>query len=210
MGSIRKRKTAYLSGLLVSIKLLDVSQECSKLFIWEPTPEIHRCLRELKRMKKHNMIWHQIYRKHAGTNLAWRKNSFPSIRGVRPKTHVNTNSHHLIIQNRCHIKLQPIDNKNCLEQWPGKERPRGGELAADDRSLCGYHGVNAVCPSYRGFVGDVTPDVIFGEPAVEYVLGDAPEDVIFGVADGVRRGVMYGLIEDFWVTSLDPAITTMG
>lgn len=50
---------------------------------------------------------------------------------------------------------------------PGSERARGGEFAADDCWLDGYHEDNEVLPSYRGFVGDVAPDVFLGDPAAE-------------------------------------------
>jgi len=78
---------------------------------------------------------------------------------------------------------------------PGIERPRGGELAADDCWLDGYHGDMEVYPSRRGcFVGDVAPEVIFGDPAVEYPLGEFPVDVTLGVAVGVNRGLIYVVI----------------
>jgi len=51
-----------------------------------------------------------------------------------------------------------------------------------------------VYPSRRGFVGDVTPEVIIGDPAVEYPLGEFPVDVNLGVAVGVNRGLIYVMI----------------
>ena len=47
-------------------------------------------------------------------------------------------------------------------------------------------------PSYECFVGEVEPDVICGEATVEYPLGDTLVEIIFGVADGVSLGVIYG------------------
>lgn len=82
---------------------------------------------------------------------------------------------------------------------PGIGSPQGGELAAEDCWLDGYHGDIAMCPSKRGFVGEVAPDVNFGDPAVECSLGDPLVDFIFGVAVGVRRGVIRG------VMNFDPA-----
>lgn len=79
---------------------------------------------------------------------------------------------------------------------PGIEPPRGGELAAEDCWLEGYNCGIAVCPSKR-FVGEVAPDVNFGDPAAEYPLGDPLVDVTFGVAVGVRRGAICGAMEKF-------------
>ena len=42
---------------------------------------------------------------------------------------------------------------------PGCERTRGGEFAADDCWLDGYHEDSMARPSYGGFVGDVVPEV---------------------------------------------------
>lgn len=49
-------------------------------------------------------------------------------------------------------------------------------------------------PSRRGFVGDVAPDVIFGDLAVEYPFGELPVDITLGVAVGVNRGLINGMI----------------
>jgi hypothetical protein len=73
---------------------------------------------------------------------------------------------------------------------PGLGRPLGGELAADDCLLEGYHGVMDMYPSIRVFDGEVVPDINFGVAVVDILLGEAEVDIIFGVASGVRRGVM--------------------
>lgn len=65
-----------------------------------------------------------------------------------------------------------------------------------------------VYPSKRGFVGDVAPDVIFGDPAVEYPLGEPPVDVTLGVAVGVKWGLIYGVI--FCPAGFDTASKTEG
>lgn len=75
---------------------------------------------------------------------------------------------------------------------PASWRERGGELAAEDCWLDGYHGDSAIRPSYEGFVGEVEPDVICGVATVEYLLGDTLVEIIFGVAAGVSLGVIYG------------------
>lgn len=45
-------------------------------------------------------------------------------------------------------------------------------------------------PSYRDFVGDVTPEVLWGDTAAEYLLGDPAVELIFGVPVGVSLGVI--------------------
>lgn len=50
---------------------------------------------------------------------------------------------------------------------PGSDRPRGGEFAADDCWLDGYHEERDDRPSYGSFVGEVAPEVLLGDPAAE-------------------------------------------
>lgn len=76
---------------------------------------------------------------------------------------------------------------------PAADRARGGELAADERWLDGYHGDIEGYTSLRDFVGDVTQDTFFGDPTVEYPRGDPAVEAVFGVAFGVSQG----LIESF-------------
>lgn len=52
-------------------------------------------------------------------------------------------------------------------------------------------------------MGDVAPEVFWGDPTVEYPLGDALEEIIFGVPVGVRRGVIYGVIENLYPAFLE-------
>lgn len=85
---------------------------------------------------------------------------------------------------------------------PGFERPRGGELAAEDCLLDGYHGVIDMWASIRGFVGEVAPDINFGVAVVDIRLGEAEVDIILGVASGVRRGVMCDERAYFWIRGL--------
>ena len=89
----------------------------------------------------------------------------------------------------------------CLYK-PGFERPRGGELAAEDCLLDGYHGVIDMWASIRDFVGEVAPDINFGVAAVDIRLGEAEVDIILGVASGVRRGVMCDERAYFWIGGL--------
>lgn len=79
---------------------------------------------------------------------------------------------------------------------PGAGRPRGGEFAADDCWLDGYHEDSVPRPSYWALMGDVVPDVFWGDPAAEYLIGDPVVDMFFGVPVGVSRGVIYGVIEN--------------
>lgn len=44
-------------------------------------------------------------------------------------------------------------------------------------------------------MGEVAPEVL-GDPAAEYPLGDPAVEITFGVAVGVRRGVINGVIEN--------------
>jgi hypothetical protein len=85
---------------------------------------------------------------------------------------------------------------------PGFERPRGGEFAAEDCLLDGYHGVIDMWASIRVFDGDVEPDINLGVPVVDIRLGEAEVDIILGVASGVRRGVMCVVREYFWIGGL--------
>lgn len=75
-------------------------------------------------------------------------------------------------------------------QKPGNGRALGGELAADDCWLDGKKDDIEPRPSYWGFVGELVPDVLWGEPTTEYLLGDTLVEIILGVPVGVRRGVM--------------------
>lgn len=47
-------------------------------------------------------------------------------------------------------------------------------------------------------MGETAPDVLLGEPAAEYPRGDTLVEMIFGVAVGVRRGEMYGVMENLF------------
>ena len=85
---------------------------------------------------------------------------------------------------------------------PGLGRPRGGELAAEDCLLDGYHGVIDMCPSIRALVGEVAPDINFGVAVVDIRLGEVEVDNILGVASGVRRGVMCDERAYFWIGGL--------
>jgi hypothetical protein len=73
---------------------------------------------------------------------------------------------------------------------PGLGRPRGGELAAEDCLLDGYHGVIDIYASVRDLVGEVAPDINFGVAVIDIRLGEVEVDIILGVASGVSRGVM--------------------
>lgn len=81
---------------------------------------------------------------------------------------------------------------------PGLGRPLGGELAAEDCLLDGYHGVIDMCLSIRVFDGEVVPDINFGVAVVDIPLGEAEVDIILGVASGVRQGVMCDDRAYFW------------
>lgn len=70
------------------------------------------------------------------------------------------------------------------------EWPRGGELAADDCWLDGYQEDSDARPSYCNFVGEVAPEVVWGDSVEEYLLGDPFVEYTFGVAVGVSRGVI--------------------
>lgn len=43
----------------------------------------------------------------------------------------------------------------------------------------------------------MAPDVWLGDTAAEYLLGEPAVEITFGVAVGVRRGVIYGVKENF-------------
>ena len=86
---------------------------------------------------------------------------------------------------------------------PGNVRPRGGELAADDCWLDGYHAEREERVSYGSFVGEVAPEVRCGEATAEYPLGDPLVDIIFGVPVGVSRGVIYAVMENRFPAFLD-------
>lgn len=45
-------------------------------------------------------------------------------------------------------------------------------------------------------MGELAPDTCWGVPTTEYPLGDTLAEIIFGVPVGVRRGVIYGVIEN--------------
>lgn len=52
-------------------------------------------------------------------------------------------------------------------------------------------------------MGDVVPEVCWGDGTAEYPLGDTLEEIIFGVPVGVRRGVIYGVIENLYPAFLE-------
>lgn len=116
------------------------------------------------------------------------------MRGVRPE---NSSISHIY---SIHVALQ-IQIATCLYK-PGFERPRGGELAAEDCLLDGYHGVIDMWASIRDFVGEVAPEINFGVAVVDIRLGEAEVDIILGVASGVRRGVMCDEMAYFWIGGL--------
>lgn len=43
----------------------------------------------------------------------------------------------------------------------------------------------------------MTPEVLRGDSAEEYFLGDPAAEIIFGVPVGVSLGVIYGVMENF-------------
>lgn len=86
---------------------------------------------------------------------------------------------------------------------PGTERPRGGEFAADDCWLEGYHEDNDDRPSYGSFVGEVAPEVRCGDAKAEYPLGDPLVEITFGVPVGVSRGVIYAVMEYLFLDAVD-------
>lgn len=49
------------------------------------------------------------------------------------------------------------------------------------------------------------PEVLRGEAAAEYLLGDTLVEITFGVPLGVRRGVIYGVRENFCPACLETA-----
>lgn len=75
-------------------------------------------------------------------------------------------------------------NKKSWVLIPGIMRPRGGEFAAEDCWLDGYHEEREPRP-YWVVVGEVVPEVWWGDPAVEYLLGDTLVEYAFGARDGV-------------------------
>lgn len=52
-------------------------------------------------------------------------------------------------------------------------------------------------------MGDVVPEVCRGDATAEYPRGDTVEEIIFGVPVGVRRGVIYGVIENLYPAFLE-------
>jgi hypothetical protein len=52
-------------------------------------------------------------------------------------------------------------------------------------------------------VGEVAPDVCLGDTAAEYPLGEPAVEITFGVAVGVRRGVIYGVMENLCAEYLE-------
>lgn len=45
-------------------------------------------------------------------------------------------------------------------------------------------------------MGEVAPEASLGDTAAEYPLGEPAVEITFGVAVGVRRGVIYGVKEN--------------
>lgn len=86
---------------------------------------------------------------------------------------------------------------------PGNERPRGGEFAADDCWLDGYHEDSEDRVSNGSFVGEVAPEVRCGDAKAEYPLGDPLVEITFGVPVGVSRGVIYAVMEYLFPAFLD-------
>lgn len=86
---------------------------------------------------------------------------------------------------------------------PGSERPRGGEFAAEDCWLDGYHEDIEDRESYGCFVGEVALEVLCGDVRAEYPRGDTAEEMTFGVPVGVSRGVIYAVMEYLFPVLLD-------
>lgn len=102
-----------------------------------------------------------------------------------------------------------IDKQDSKSKWskyrtgfsicgnkPGNGGPRGGEFPAEDCWLDEYHDDIVVRPSYCIFVGDVVPEA-------EYLLGDTLVEIVFGVAVGVTRVLIYGVTENRWPARLE-------
>lgn len=53
-------------------------------------------------------------------------------------------------------------------------------------------------------MGEVALDVFLGDPPAEYPFGDPLVEITFGVPCGVRRGVIYGVIENLFPAYLEP------
>lgn len=94
-----------------------------------------------------------------------------------------------------------------MNHRPGSGRPRGGEFAADDCWLDGYHDESEPRPSYAVLVGELMPEVFLGDPAAEYLPGETLADMTFGVAVGVSRGDMYGVVENLNPVCFEATVT---